>query len=205
MDRPLLCQLAVLRHQQPEGFLLRELPVVILFLLHRAQQKPQIRQPAVQTFQNHVRVSALNVQLHVGVEAVKFCKPFGERVHGGGLRAADGDIPAQGPAVRVEGGFRGVDQLQDLLRPLFQIDAFLRQRDPALPADKQLPAQLGFQIYHLLGQRGLGQKQGLCRLRDILLPGNCEKIVEKPCLDHMKPPVLCTHFFVLRERSMNRQ
>ena len=49
-------------------------------------------------------------------------------------------ISRSGPGVRVEGGFRGVDQLQDLLRPLFQIDAFLRQRDPALPADKQLPA-----------------------------------------------------------------
>ena len=69
-------------------------------------------------------------------------------------------------------------QIHDLTGPVTQEDPVFCQSYFPFSADKKLPAKLLFQIHHLFGQGGLGNKQRLGGFCNILFPRYGEKIMQ---------------------------
>ena len=95
-----------------------------------------------------------------------------------GFRAADVRLAARDIVQRREFPGRFVHHIHNVLRPLAQQHAFIRQAQSGAAPAEELLAQFLLQILHLLGQRRLGNVQRFRRPRHIARPGNFQKIAQ---------------------------
>jgi hypothetical protein len=95
------------------------------------------------------------------------------------VKPDDHGVPG-GVGHRAQLGDRPVPLGDDALGAGQQRPAGIGQRDAAVPAREQLGAQPGLQAAHLLGQRGLGDEQGLGGAGETHCVGHGEEVTQIP-------------------------
>ena len=188
--RPYRCpcrERAVFSHQHAPNVRHRQLDEVVLRQIRRFDEDAEIHKPPVQPFRDVIRIAAEQVVRNVGVRRLEPVRRAGNQPHGVGLAASDMDIPADGFFRRAELGFRLFHQRDDLLRPLAEEHAFLRQRNLPFPAQEQRFPQFLLKLHHLPRQRGLGDVQGFRRPGYAFLPCHGKEIAKHPQFHSSSP------------------
>ena len=169
-------QFIVLREDQAPEIGLREEERVILARIGGFTQHGEIQQPLVQLFRDLLRVAAGDVKTQAGAAAlqrVQLPRQIADLI---GFRQAEIQLAAGDIVQRQKLLFDLIRHRDEILRPVAQQNALLRQRDIEAVSGEELFAQFFLQRAHGAGERRLGDVQQLGGPGHVFLPRNGEKI-----------------------------
>ena len=146
--------------------------------VHRLHQNREIQQSPVQPFGQVLPVAAVQVDTDPGTALLEGLHLPGQIADAFGLGAADADVSAVQLVQRLKLLLGLVHHVQNVLGPLAEQHPLVGKADIVVAPDKELLAQLVFQVLQLPGQGGLGDVEPLGGVGDAALPGHLQKVEE---------------------------
>ena len=168
--------LAIVARNDADAYRFGQADEVVVLGVEWLDHQCEVDEPVREFFLDGVGIAREELDRQARVAAVQVGEQVGEDVHGMRLARADVDAARKVNRVVLELVLCLVDEREDLLGPLAQVYAVLRQQGVAARAREELLAELIFEIRNLARERRLRHMQHIGCFGHILLPGHSQEI-----------------------------